>query len=161
MFLICASKKLFLAFFDRLNHNDPSFFLRKVDIRFILIKSWSKLGNSWSCILLSTNFTCKQINHTITTAIKMKVHFIFFPGYILLGSLDMKCYICHNFSRNMENFPALSHFLILVLIKLVYREEILGCEMQSVVVLVVPNLIKAIFQCDDRQVLMYKHYMQC
>ena len=91
----------------------------------------------------------------------MKVHFIFFPGYILLGSLDMKCCICHNFFRNMENFPALSHFLILVLIKLVYREEILGCEMQSVVVLVVPNLIEAIFQRDDRQILMYKNYMQC
>ena len=56
----------------------------------------------------------------------------------------------------MENFPAFSHLLILVLIELVYLEEILGCKMQPVVVLVVPILIKAIFQCDDRQILIYQ-----
>ena len=106
MFLICAFKD-FLAFLDCLDHSvllfgqsclyaydddsdcknvqlvflvqNPSFLLRKVGIRFILIKSWSKLG-SWSCMLLCTNFTCKEINHKITIAIKIKVHFIFFPS---------------------------------------------------------------------------------
>ena len=60
------------------------------------------------------------------------------------------------FFYDMENFPTLSHLLILVLIELVYHEEILGCEMQPVVVLVVPILIKAIFQCDNGQVLIYE-----
>ena len=55
----------------------------------------------------------------------------------------------------MENFLTLSHLLILVLIELVYHEEIWGCEKQPVVVLVVPILIKAIFQCDDGQILIY------
>ena len=54
----------------------------------------------------------------------------------------------------MENFPALSHLLILVLIKLVYLKEILGCEIQPMVVLVVPSLIEVIFQSDDRQILI-------
>ena len=56
----------------------------------------------------------------------------------------------------MGNFPALSNLLILVLIKVVYHEEILGCEMQPVVALVVPALIRAIFQCDDGQILIYQ-----
>ena len=37
-----------------------------------------------------------------------------------------------------------------------YHEEILGCEMQPVVVLVVPILIKDIFQCDYGQILIYQ-----
>ena len=57
----------------------------------------------------------------------------------------------------MENFPALSYLLNLVLNKLVYLKEILGCEMQPMVVLVVPNLIKTIFQCDDGQILIYQN----
>ena len=45
----------------------------------------------------------------------------------------------------MENFLALPLLLILVLIELVYQKGVLGYEMQPVVVLVVPILIKAIF----------------
>ena len=37
-----------------------------------------------------------------------------------------------------------------------YHEEILGCEMQPVVVLVVPILIKDIFQCYYGQILIYQ-----
>ena len=54
----------------------------------------------------------------------------------------------------MENFPALSDLLVLDLIKLVYHEEVLGCEMQPVVVLVVLILVNVIFQCDDGQILI-------
>ena len=43
--------------------------------------------------------------------------------------------------------------LILVLIKLVDHEEILGCEMQTVVTLVVPILIKNFLECGDEQIL--------
>ena len=56
----------------------------------------------------------------------------------------------------MENFPALSQLLMLVLIKLVYYEEILGYRMQTGVVVVAPILIKAIFQCEDGQILIYQ-----
>ena len=54
----------------------------------------------------------------------------------------------------MENFPALSDLLVLDLIELVYHEELLGCEMQPVVVLVVLILVNVIFQCDDGQILI-------
>ena len=54
----------------------------------------------------------------------------------------------------MENFPALSDLLVLDLIELVYHEEVLGCEMQPVVVLVVLILVNVIFQCDDGQILI-------
>ena len=43
--------------------------------------------------------------------------------------------------------------LILVLIKLVDHEEILCCEMLTVVVLVVPILVKKFLECDDEQIL--------
>ena len=43
--------------------------------------------------------------------------------------------------------------LILVFIKLVDHEEILGCEMQTVVTLMVPILIKNFLECDDEQIL--------
>ena len=54
----------------------------------------------------------------------------------------------------MENFPALSDLLVLDLIELVYHEDVLGCEMQPVVVLVVLILVNVIFQCDDGQILI-------
>ena len=54
----------------------------------------------------------------------------------------------------MENFPALSDLLVLDLIELVYHEEVLGCEMQPVVVLVVLILVNVIFHCDDGQILI-------
>ena len=54
----------------------------------------------------------------------------------------------------MENFPALSDLLVLDLIELVYHEEVLRCEMQPVVVLVVLILVNVIFQCDDGQILI-------
>ena len=54
----------------------------------------------------------------------------------------------------MENFPALSDLLVLDLIELVYHEEVLGCEIQPVVVLVVLILVNVIFQCDDGQILI-------
>ena len=57
----------------------------------------------------------------------------------------------------MENFPALSYLLILVLNEPVYHKEILRCEMQPMVVLEVMNLIKTIFQCDDGQILIYQN----
>ena len=57
----------------------------------------------------------------------------------------------------MENFPALSYILILVLNEPVYHKEILRCEMQPMVVLEVMNLIKTIFQCDDGQILIYQN----
>ena len=54
----------------------------------------------------------------------------------------------------MENFPALSDLLVLDLIELVYHEDVLGCEIQPVVVLVVLILVNVIFQCDDGQILI-------
>ena len=76
--------------------------------------------------------------------------------YLLLTILFTKMFICHIFFYKMENFLVLSRLLILVLIKLVYREEILGCEIQPAVVLVVLILIKAIFQCGCGQILIYQ-----
>ena len=54
----------------------------------------------------------------------------------------------------MENFPALSDLLVLDLIELVYHEDVLGCEMQPVVVLVVLILVNVIFQCENGQILI-------
>ena len=87
----------------------------------------------------------------------MKLQFIFFPcdcAPKLFAWISNATYVTI-FSTTWKISP-LSHLLILVLIKLVYHEEILGCKIHTAVILVVPILIKAIFQYDDGQILIYQ-----